>query len=327
MTPTASEGRTRKVFYLCPDYPEPSWGIGMLYTHVAILRRHGVDAWVLHHCYPFQPAWLAGGAPVTWLDQRGVEPGSADLMVVPEVLAASEHARAFPGRRVVFVQGPFTIVPGLEGARDYRALGYETAMAVLPSVREVVERHFGVPATVVPPCVAPHFFAQQDTLDSVPRSRRILLTPPKVDSPDNEVRRVLLERRVAEAPVWSVMELRGLSHDEVARLMKQSAFLLNTNVGEAFNTTVPEAMAAGCIVLCYEAYGGRDFLRDGENAHVFPNHYVFPLLERLFALMDGFEERQDEMARMRRSAYATASSFTEERTERALLEFMASLPR
>ena len=327
MTPTESDSRTRKVFYLCPDYPEPSWGIGMLYTHVAILRTRGVEAWILHLNYPFRPAWLTSAAPVTWLDRSEVRPGIDDLMVVPDVLAASEPARAFTGRRVVFVQGPFTMMPGLEGARDYHALGYETAMAVLPSIRDVVERHFGVPATVVPPCVAPHFFAQEDTLDSAPRNRRILLTPPKVDTPDNEVLRVLLERRLAEAPGWSVMELRGLSHVEVARLMQGSVFLVNTNLGESFNATVPEAMAAGCIVLCYEAYGGRDFLRDGENAHVFPNHYVFPLLERLFALMAGFEERQDEMARMRRTAYVTASSFTEEQTGRALLEFMASLAR
>jgi len=245
---------------------------------------------------------------------------------VPEVLAASEHAGAFPGRRVVFVQNVFSILPGLAGATGYRSLGYEHAMAVMPHVREVVERHFGVPAAVVPPCVAPHFFAREETLDGAPRNRRILLTPRKVPSPDREVLESLLERRVAEAPGWSVMELRGFSHVDVARLMQGSVFLVNTNLGESFNATVPEAMAAGCIVLCYEAYGGRDFLRDGENAHVFPNHYVFPLLERLFALMDGFEERQHDMARMRRSAYATASSFTEERTERALLEFMASLP-
>lgn len=295
----------------------------MLYTHVAILRRHGFDAWVLHQQAPFKPAWLDIDVPVSYLDKPVALPDSSDLLVVPEVLAGSAPARALPGRRVVFVQNAFAILPGLAGAADYRSLGYERAIAVMPHVREVVERHFGVPAPVVPPCIARHFFAEPDTLDRTPHSRRILLAPAKVASPDGDVLRALLKRRAADLPGWSVMELRGFSHREVARLMRGSVFLVNTNLGESFNATVPEAMAAGCIALCYEAYGGRDFLRDGENAHVFPNHYVYPLLERLFDLIDGFETRHDEMAAMRRRAYATAQSFTETQTEQALLEFMA----
>ena len=112
MTPKADKGRSRKVFYLCPDYPEPSWGIGMLYIHVAILRRRGFDAWVLHHKHPFQPAWLAAGAPATWLDRPGVQQGRDDLLVVPEVLAGSEPPRLFPGRRVVGI-GAADLVWGL----------------------------------------------------------------------------------------------------------------------------------------------------------------------------------------------------------------------
>ena len=80
-------------------------------------------------------------------------------------------------------------------------------------------------------------------------------------------------------------------------------------------------MAAGCVVLCYEAFGGRDFLRDGENANVFPNHYVFPLVDRLFALMDRFECGGSELAVMRHRGYESALEFTAERTERALLRF------
>ena len=312
---------TPRVFYLCPDYQEPSWGIGMLYAHVAILRRHGFEAWVLHHASPFRLGWLKSDAPIAYLDRPEPRPAAGDLVIVPDVLAGSETARALPGRRVVFVQGPFTIVPGLAGAADYPALGFEAAMAVLPAVAEVVERHFGLAPSVVPPCIAHTFFAGPDALDAG-REHRVLLAAPKVASPDGEVLRVLLGRRLTEVEGWSALELRGFAHEEVGRLMKRSAFLVNTNVGEAFNTTVPEAMAAGCIALCYEAYGGRDFLRDGENAHVFPNHYVFPLLDRLFELMAGFEKRRGELSRMRKAAQQTAVSFREERTERALLEFM-----
>jgi glycosyltransferase involved in cell wall biosynthesis len=293
----------------------------MLYTHVAILRRRGVEAWIVHHRSPFRLEWLASDAPISYLDRPAATPGGDDVLVVPDVLAASDAARGFPGERIVFVQGVFTILAGLGGAPDYSALGYERAMAVLPNVREVVERHFGVQATVVPPCITREFFVEPERLDAGSRARQILLTTAKVASPDRDVLTTLVARRVQARPGWSMLDLRGYSHGEVAHLMQTSAFLVNTNVGEAFNTTVPEAMAAGCVVLCYEAFGGRDFLRDGENANVFPNHYVFPLVDRLFALMDKFEGGGSELAVMRHRGYESALEFTAERTERALLRF------
>lgn len=324
-TPGSSRLGPRRIFYLCPDYGEPSWGIGMLYTHVAILRRHGLDAWVLHHASPFRPSWLHSDAPVCYLDRAEVRPGSDDLLIVPEVLAAEPAALGVPGSRVVFVQNPFSILGGLGGARDYRELGYEAAMTILPSVAEVVERHFGIAASIVPPCIAPAFFADEEALAAT-RARRVLLAAPKVASPDVEVLRVLLARRLPSLEGWSAVELRGFSHAEVAGLMKSSAFLVNTNVGEAFNTTVPEAMAAGCLVLCYEAFGGRDFLRDGVNARVFPNHYVFPLVDALFEEIGQLNAAAPGTAQRRKCAFAAASEFTEARTERALLSFMEGLP-
>ena len=314
-----------RVFYLCPDYIEPSWGIGMLYAHVAILRRHGIAAWVLHHQAPFRPAWLTSAAPIAYLDRVEPAPTTRDVLVVPEVLAGSGPARGFPGRRVVFVQNVFSIVSGLGGAADYQALGYGRAIAVLPHVKRVVERYFGLDATVVPPCIAAGFFADSADPGGEVRERRILLAPAKVMTPDREALVMLLQRRLAARPDWSLVELRGFDHGEVARLMRSSAFLVNVNLGEAFNTTVPEAMAAGCIVHCYEAFGGQDFLRDGVNANVFPNLYVFPLLDRLFDLMENYDARRDEIATMRHNALATAATFTEAGTEAALLPVIGAL--
>ena len=84
-------------------------------------------------------------------------------------------------------------------------------------------------------------------------------------------------------------------------------------------------MASGCIPVCYEAYGGRDFLGDGENAYVFPNHYLYPLTTRLFELMDGYDERAAEFARIRANGYRTAVGYGETYTASALVEFYGSL--
>lgn len=318
------------IYYLIADHPEPSWGTGMLYEHVRLLREQGHDACVLHHCAPYRPGWRELEVPVRYLDEPGFAPTASDVVVVPEVLAGSEAALRHAWRRWVFVQGSFLILRGMGDARgdrgeaDYTALGYEAAMAVLPHVARVVERHFGLSAEIVPPYVAPYFFAA----DERPRRRRILLAVKEgyrlAGIPDEAIASALLDKELASRPEWSLVRLKGHTHREVAELMQTSLFLVNVNSLEAFNTTVPEAMAAGCIPVCYEAVGGRDFLRDGENAVVFPNHDVYQLVERVSGLVDRIEEQTAFLARLREGGRSTAAAFRPEITAQALGRFFAA---
>jgi glycosyltransferase involved in cell wall biosynthesis len=299
----------------------------MLYEHVRLLRELGHEACVLHHQAPYRPGWRELEVPVRYLDEPGFAASPGDVVVVPEVLAASEAARQQPWRRVVFVQGSFLILRGLGGSGDYAAAGYEAAMAVLPHVAHVVERHFGLPAEVVPPFIAPYFS------EPVPRPRlkRVLLAVKDgyrlAGVPDGEIAGALLAREIARRPEWSLVLLTGRTHREVAELMKTSTFLVNVHSHEAFNTTVPEAMAAGCIPVCYQACGGRDFLRDGENAIVFANQEVYALVERVCDLIDRFEEHQPFLARLREGGQETAASFRPEATAQALARFFSGFLR
>jgi hypothetical protein len=316
------------IFYLVNDHPEPSWGTGMLYEHVRLLREQGHDAVVLHHWAPYRPGWRELEVPVRYLDEPGLAPAASDVVVVPEVLAASPAVPWHAWRRVVFVQGSFLILSGMAGAADYRALGYEAAMAVLPHVARVVGRHFGLEATVVPPFIAPYFFGSRP----LPRLRRVLLAVKEgyrlAGVPDGDIAAALLAREIAARPGWSLVLLTGRSHREVAELMRTSMFLVNVNSHEAFNTTVPEAMAAGCIPLCYEAVGGRDFLRDGENAIVFANQEVYALVERVCDLMDRID-RGDEvepwLAALRAGGEQTAARFQPDATALALAGFFSRM--
>jgi len=311
------------IYYLIADHPEPSWGTGMLYEHVRLLRELGHEASALHHHAPYRPSWRELEVPVRYLDEPGFAPTAADVVVVPEVLAASAAVPRHPWRRVVFVQGSFLIVRGMGGAIDYAALGYEKAMAVLPHVARVVERHFGLRPEVVPPFVAPYFFAARPR----PRQTRVLLVVKEgyrlAGIADDEIAGALLDRELARRPGWSLVRVQGLNHREVAELMQTSMLLVNVNSLEAFNTTVPEAMAAGCIPICYEAVGGRDFLRDGENAVVFPNHEVYALVERVCELVDQCAEQETWLARLRAGGEATAAAFRPERTVQALARFFS----
>ena len=312
-----------KIYYLVADYAPQSWGQGMLYEHVRILREAGIEAFALHHHAGFRPDWLDVDVPIKYIDEPGFSPSADDLVVVPEVQAESDVVQRFAWRRVVFVQGSFLIFRGLQAHADYRELGYEDAMAVLPHVARVVERHFGVAAHVVPPFVAPHFFEPP----SAPRERRVLLAMKEgyraLGISDQEVAQRLLSKEIGRRPGWSLTVLEGYSHREVAGLMQSSMFLVNVYSHEAFNTTVPEAMAAGCIPICYDARGGSDFLKPGVNAIVYPNQHVYEIVERVCELVDQSDMLGDEFERLRRGGRETAASFNADRTADALMRFFS----
>lgn len=310
----------RRIFYLAPDFDHPSWGIGLLYGHVRLLRARGWRAYVLHYQSPFRVEWLDDTPPCRHLDEPSLDFADDDILVCPEVLAHQVAAMGFPGQAVLFVQGTYPLFASISGRQAMAELGFERAITILPHARKVLTRFFGIDATVVPPFIAPYFL---DAPLDRRRARRVLLHV----KPDYEkagfLDRQIFEALWAEGPThgWELDRFGGLGHRQVAARMADSAFLVNLNVLEAFNTTVPEAMAAGCVTLCYEAVGGRDFLVDGENAFVFPNGDIVPLIERLFALIEHEDRHRQQLASLRANARSTAERYREAATGDALDTF------
>jgi long-chain acyl-CoA synthetase len=59
------------IYYLIADYAATSWGNGMIYEHVRMLREAGYDACALHHQAPFRPLWLDLNVPIRYVDEEG----------------------------------------------------------------------------------------------------------------------------------------------------------------------------------------------------------------------------------------------------------------
>jgi hypothetical protein len=312
-----------RVLYYVSDTNIPSWGVGMIYTHVRMLSANGIDAAVLHEKRGFRPDWMGFDAPRLYRNDKIFRAADDDLVVVPEVHAADPEALNLSRRRIVFVQASSYIEAGFgktrNSDRNYARLGYAGAMTTMPHIRRIVERHYGIAAPVVPPCIAPWFFGSADG----PRRKQVVFCP-KPWCQDYPIVRPMLVAR-ARALGWSVLELTDRPHKQVARAFQRAAIHVNVNCHESFNATVPEAMAAGCIAICYEAFGGRDFLRNGKNAYVFPTHHAYPLVEHTLELMASWDARTAETDKVRKHAATTAARYTEAVTERALLRYFRRL--
>lgn len=320
------------IYYFVPNYAEASWGIGMLYHHVDMLQRNGIEATVLHEKKGRRLRWMKSEPSLVSANFGSVCPQPDDVLVVPELWADNEMLRKMKCRRLVFVQGSFLMLHQLRSAIDYQTLGFEHAIVTQPHIQSIVEKHFNVEASVIPAFVAPQFFLDPQAILSQPRTRQILTYPKSgyqaAGLPDYDIVTRFLKRKLANHSAsrneWSLVELKNKTHQEVAELMQSSALFVNVNSLEGFNVTVPEAMAGGCIPICYDAIGGRDYLRNNYNAYVFNNHEAYALLDRLFDLIDRYEHMQQELEQMRLNAYGTACEYTMAHTEKHLLAFFHS---
>lgn len=326
LKPTGDLPKANKsaIYYLAPDTDIPSWGIGIIYEHVKILRESGYEAAVLHFDPPFRVSWCDASLPIYYLHQHKQALRADDVLIIPEVLAHIKELQDIPSRKIIHVQNVFYIEAQNQGGEGFKNLKPEACLTIMPHCKDILEKFYEIPVSVVPPFVAPYFYFTHKNWNSA-RTKTVLFYP-KSASQDchiiiNYLKRWMKQNRLD----WNVVEIRNKQHHEVSYLMKQSAFFVNANCREAFNTSVPEAMAAGCLVLCYEAYGGRDFLKDGENAFVFSNNDIYSLIGKLCELITEFDNNKAMLSQMRKQAFETANRYTKKETESALLEFYAGL--
>lgn len=317
-----------RIFHLATEKrAAPSWGLATLYHHTAMLRAHGYDAFVLHRDPNFRLPFFDIQAPVVVLGSGAGILNAQDLLVVPEILAAAPEVLALPCRKMVFIQNAFYICSQREDAvLNYRTLGYEAVLAGLPHIQKITEKYHGMPAALVLPFVADYFFLPLSQL-AQPRLPQILLHAKQQGRDWQIFQSVLRSKLEADASLshWKIVTLKDRTHKEVAELMRQAAVQVNLNVCEAFNTSVPEAMAAGCLNFCYDAFGSLDFLSSGEHAFVFPNHHIYPLLDQLIEILENYDRHEAKLSLMRRCAFETAGRYRYADTAQSLCAFFESI--
>lgn len=303
-----------KLFYLVPDNERPSWGVGVIYHHVKALLELGYDAVLLHETPGFQLSWLQMDVPIEYigsLDKKSI--GPRDVVVVPEVMANHPLLSEINARKVLFVQGGSLVFHDLPIGVTYQSLGFRSVMVIMPHLVPIIEQFVGLPVFMVSPMVADYFY---EGSISVNREKSIVMYP-KYAQVDFTIVNGLLRRKTGSNRLkkalgfdWRIKLLQGLSHRDVAKVFDKASFFISLNTFEALNTSIVEAMARGCIVLCYEGFGPRDFLEDGKNAFVFGNNEPYQLVSKLYDILDHPGRYAETLEQMRQNALATARRYT-----------------
>jgi hypothetical protein len=314
------------IYYLVTDNSKPSWGVGIIYHHVSILVKYGYSAIVLHNSPGFKIGWLDLNLQISYFSE--VEFTSEDYLVVPEVMAFEYDFAKYPCRKILFVQALAYLFYGFKLGQNHLLQGFRHAMIIMPHMIVPVNKYTHLPVTLIPPFIADYFYKD---LKKLHKREKIILIYPKAHLQEFDlIRFILLSSGIIFSDTfltrnftekWRLIEMRGLSHRQSAELLKKASFLITTNSFEAFNTTVPEAMASGCINICYEAFGPKDYLVNNFNAFVFNNNDAITLSETLLELIRNYSCKKDLINQMRNQARETANLYRKEYMENRLIQY------
>ena len=148
-----------RVLYISHDIKEPRGGIRVLYDHVAVLRAHGFDAFIVHLAPGFRYPFAPPGVPVIAGSNLAIS--NTDILVVPEDYPpVIKKCRELTCRKVLFCQNHFFVFQGIAPGEAWSDFGFSGYMCVSSPIQQALKKWFGVSASVVRPSIDDVFFSE-----------------------------------------------------------------------------------------------------------------------------------------------------------------------
>lgn len=306
-----------RILYECSDYPHASGGVRRLYRHVDILRRHGLDAVMLHHKLGFRPAWFAHDVPIEyWTEDFRFTPD--DILVIPEGHAGVMRRTVDCGcERVVIALNWANIYKQLEIGTDWRTFGITHVIAGSQYEQHFVRQSMGLDSTVLASGTDTDLFKETG-----PKALQIAYMPRKNPKVFQTIAGIFRSRfpEWAHVPFVSIDEV---PHDEVAHLMSASAIFLATSYPEGLARPPLEAMASGCIVVGFAGRGSLEYMHHGVNCYRADDLDMLTAAEYLDLALRSLAD--SSAAAMKAAARETATRYTLEREEAAVTAYWQSM--
>lgn len=228
-----------------------------------------------HGQFAYDSAW-----PRLALEALPGESGENDLLVVNPSFSFHALGLTCRGRKIMYVQHFNTF--------DLLDLRCDLYVSVSGFVQRVLRATYGLTTMVIPP-----FIAGADLPEPMPWARRpagSLLIHNKGNPGRQAVvldrLRALVARRRPEIGLDTVLERGGVPHPAFLARLGRARFLLSLTPAEGFGLVPLEAMAMGTTVVGFDGFGGRDYLRPGENCAVVPWARIEDLADLLVELFD-----------------------------------------
>ncbi|MFI1018816.1 hypothetical protein [Streptomyces sp. NPDC020965] len=255
--------------------------------HVALLVAAGVDAYRWSPTPGFRYTWFDDTVPT--LSGTEIDLDADDLVVLPELTILPGVDPAPGGRKVIFVQGHFMTFLTCPDVHPYPGWDHQPALwTISRDGVEVLSRaipHLPPPMLVPNPIDADLFRPADERTPSIAWMSR------KRPSESSLLKQLL--RNDPRSEGVELRDIRGLPHEEVARVLADtSVFIaLGAPEGEGFGLPIAEALASGCLVTGY-GLGGGDELFEAPSAWPVPNLRTVELADRALELVHSPDQQR-----------------------------------
>jgi hypothetical protein len=276
-----------RILYICHDIDAPRGGIGVLYDHVATLRAHGFDAYIVHSTKDFRYPFAPTGTPV--LDaSAGMRFLPTDTVVVPEDHTVAIHAfRNSACKKILFCQGHHNFFIGLEPGEAWANFGFSDYLCVSKPIQQAMQKWFGVMAHIIKPAINDIFFAEKPL---APAPTISVAYMPRKGAPHIRLVNGLARTSVfAQSPPIAWVEIDNLNRDQVAMRLHNAHVFLSTNSCEGLGLPPLEAMASGCLVVGFKGGGGNAYATDANGIWV-PDDNPWALADALLTATMGLND-------------------------------------
>ena len=348
------------VYYVCSDRAVPAGGIKVVYRHVDVLNRNGIEAFVLHERPPFRCTWFENDTPIRyWLREptrpnrrrlanrvagrlgRASNPAAPrerihlarppelpfapdDVLVVPEGFG-HRLAEIAPGlRKVIFNQNAYRTFHGYPAEIAPHETPYRHPDVLKTIVISEDNRRYLVAAFPGAEIVRLHYSYDPARFPFAEAKPRLITYMPRKNRFDAE--QVLLLLRLRDMlDGWEVRPIDGATEAETSSLLQSSTVFFSFGHPEGCPLPPAEAMLAGAIVVGYHGMGGREYFRS-DFAYPVPFGDVQAFAETAESVLAAFASEPEAMAQKARAACAfIRATYSREREERELVAFWREL--
>lgn len=273
------------IYFLSPDYAFPSGGVRVIYRHVDILNAHGIEAYVLHRKHGFRCEWFENNTPIVYLDStykrrayfkirerfkpdrprewflrnaRANQIGPEDILVLPEINGPEMANMALGVPKVILNQGCYLTFQGYPLDQDQlmTPYGHPEFKAVLTNSIDGLQYlkyvFSNIQAGHFRPSIDPNLFQYQRN-----KKKQICFTTRKNQLLFRQIINILKFRGALRD--FELVSFDGITQPEVAKIFQNAAIYLSFATYEGFGLPPAEAMACGCVVIGFDAGGGKEF--------------------------------------------------------------------
>ncbi|RPJ09692.1 MAG: glycosyltransferase [Deltaproteobacteria bacterium] len=299
---------SRRLFH--PQKRYPTGGVQVIYQHVGMLQKHGVEAHVVH-LGDFRVDWFEHAVEPITIDQAKIRIGQNDVLVVPERIP--QWASEFSCRRkLAFVQN-WGLVENAVGRGDYADFGFTGVVCCGSYLKNWMETHTALPIWLVGNGIDLEKF-KPEPANRRPGSLLYLRRKPTWILGDQALRRLSPHlRRTLHAIVLPHYQ----TQHQMIEAYQQADIFIPLGFPEGFSLPPLEAMACGCAVVGFSGGGGLDFMKDGQTALVVPDGDVAMLAQAVERILTDSDLRE----KIRRNGMVEARTFGSRAMEENLMLF------